>query len=166
MGITPTRRATSGHITCTCSCMSRCRPFCSCCSPSTIQTTSQCTWLLALYSDSTRNSIICTVWTDNSPSVLSCCWLGIMKCVRPVKNRLMRCEHCYLPGARSSWFAYGPVDATATPWSLASLKHTQIGSAFLVPAYPGCPGKDAIKWVSGQTMLCGGAWFARNQILS
>jgi len=24
----------------------------------------------------------------------------------------------------------------------------QIGLTFLVPAYPGCPGKEAIKWVS------------------
>jgi len=31
----------------------------------------------------------------------------------------------------------------ATPSSLASVN----GSAFLVLAYPGCPGKEAFKWV-------------------
>jgi len=27
----------------------------------------------------------------------------------------------------------------------------QNGSAFLVPAYLGCPGKEAVKWVYGDT---------------
>ena len=34
---------------------------------------------------------------------------------------------------------YGPADATATPSSLASAKSR------MVPAYPGCPGKKAVK---------------------
>jgi len=51
----------------------------------------------------------------------------------------MRCWHGYLSGTRCRWFAYGPADATAS--SLASLN----GLVFLVPAYPGCPGKEAIK---------------------
>jgi len=38
------------------------------------------------------------------------------------KNRLIRCWHGYLSGARCRWFAYGPADATATRSSLASLK--------------------------------------------
>jgi len=42
--------------------------------------------------------------------------------------------------------AHGPVNATATPSSLASLK-SKTGSAFLVQAYPGRPGKQAIKWM-------------------
>jgi len=41
----------------------------------------------------------------------------------------------------------GPADATATPSSLASLK-SRLGTTFLVPAYPGCPGKEVVKWVS------------------
>jgi len=41
------------------------------------------------------------------------------------------------------WFA----DATATSSSLVSLK-IESGLTFLVPPYPGCPGKEAIKWVS------------------
>jgi len=38
-------------------------------------------------------------------------------------------------------FAYGPVDATATHHCFFK---TQTGLIFLVPAYPGCPGKEAI----------------------
>jgi len=42
---------------------------------------------------------------------------------------------------------YGPADATATRSSLGFIK-MQIGLTFLVLAYPGCPGKEAFKWVS------------------
>jgi len=38
--------------------------------------------------------------------------------------------------------AYGPADATTTHCLLL-----QIGFTFLVPAYPGCPGKEAVKWL-------------------
>ena len=38
--------------------------------------------------------------------------------------------------------AYGPVDATATPSSPASVKPRQF---LLVPAHPGSPGQSAIK---------------------
>jgi len=38
--------------------------------------------------------------------------------------------------------AYGPAVATANPSSLASLKSRMVYLlTFLVPAYPGCPGK-------------------------
>jgi len=52
----------------------------------------------------------------------------------------------FLSGARCR-FAYRPADATATLY-LASVNPDwfyQNGSAFLVPAYPGCPGKKAVK---------------------
>jgi len=48
----------------------------------------------------------------------------------------------WLIEVRCKWFAYGPTDAIAITSSHVSLK------SFLVPAYPGCPGKQAIKWVS------------------
>jgi len=35
----------------------------------------------------------------------------------------------------------------------------QIGLTFLVPAYPGCPGKDAGKWVS----VC---WFGKRKYVT
>jgi len=40
--------------------------------------------------------------------------------------------------------AYGPADATATPYVFSKI---QIGSTFLVPAHPGSPGKRAVKCV-------------------
>jgi len=33
---------------------------------------------------------------------------------------------------------------------ISSLIEIQIALTFLVPAYPGCPGKEAVKWVSNQ----------------
>jgi len=63
------------------------------------------------------------------------------KSIQPAKHWVMRCRHGYLYGARYRWFAHVPADATATPsTSLASLKSRIVSSAFLVPAYPGCPG--------------------------
>ena len=51
----------------------------------------------------------------------------------------MRCWHSYLH--------YGLADATATPIISCFVK-IQISLIFLVPAYPGFPGKEAVKWVS------------------
>jgi len=47
------------------------------------------------------------------PSELWCCWLGIRKVIRPVKNWVVGCWHGYLSGA-SCRLAYGPADAAAT----------------------------------------------------
>jgi len=44
------------------------------------------------------------------------------------------------------WFTYGPADATAASSSLVLLKSR--GLAFLVPAYPGCPGKRPLNGLS------------------
>ena len=74
------------------------------------------------------------------PSVLSYWWLGIRKSIQAVEDWVMRCCGC-VSGARYKWFAYRPADATATPSSLAPAK----SRSFLMPAYPGCPGKKAIK---------------------
>jgi len=67
------------------------------------------------------------------------------KGIRAVKNWVVRCWHLNLSGARFKWFAYGPVDATATLSSLASVKSRWF--SFLVLAYRGFPGKKAIKWI-------------------
>jgi len=48
----------------------------------------------------------------------------------------------YLPGVWCKWFAYGPAEATATHYLL--LQQNPEWFTFLVPAYPGCPGKKAI----------------------
>jgi len=45
-------------------------------------------------------------------------------------------------------FATGPADAMAIPKPYHLLPHLiHTGFTFLVPAYPDCPGKEAIKWV-------------------
>jgi len=50
--------------------------------------------------------------------------------------------------SRCRLFAYGPADATAVPKLIVSclILKVQTGFTFLVPAYPGCPGKEVIKW--------------------
>ena len=60
------------------------------------------------------------------------------------KTRVVGYWHGYLSGARCR-LAYGPADATATHCLL--LQKIQIGFTFLVPAYPGYPGKEAVKWL-------------------
>jgi len=60
------------------------------------------------------------------PSVLWHCWLGVGKSIRPVKNWVMGYWHGYLSGVWCKWFAYGPVDAAATPSSLASVKSRMV----------------------------------------
>jgi len=34
------------------------------------------------------------------------------------------------------------------PLTVSCSSKIQIGFTFLVPAYPGCPGKEAVKWLS------------------
>jgi len=63
------------------------------------------------------------------------------------KNWVVRYWHGYLSGARCRWFAYGLADATATPSSLAPVT-SRNGFNFLVPAYPGCPGKRPLNGYS------------------
>ena len=73
-------------------------------------------------------------------------WLGVRNSIRPVKNWLMGCWSGYQSDAMCKWFAYGPADATATPSSLAPAKSRMV-CTILVPAYPGCLGKEATKRV-------------------
>ena len=55
-------------------------------------------------------------------SVLWHCWLDIRKSICLIKNWGMTCRHGFLSKVSCKWFAYGPVDTTAIPSSLASLK--------------------------------------------
>ena len=59
----------------------------------------------------------------------------------------MRCWRGYLSGARCRLFACGPADATAVPkpHHLLCPILIQTGFTSLVPAYAGCPGKEAVK---------------------
>jgi len=63
--------------------------------------------------------------------------------------KLERYWHGYLSGVRCKWPAYGPAHATATPPSLAAVKSDWF--TFLVPAYPGCPGKRPLNGCSVHT---------------
>jgi len=54
----------------------------------------------------------------------------------------------YLSGVRRRLFAYGSADATAMSKPHHLLHHLNPDwFTFLVPAHPGCPGKDAVKRV-------------------
>jgi len=80
-------------------------------------------------------------------SVLWHCSLEARNSIRPVKNWVMRSWHGCLSAVRCTWFACGPDYATATPLSLPWLKSRMVFT-FLVPAYPGCSAREAIKRVS------------------
>ena len=60
---------------------------------------------------------------------------------------LPRCWCRYLSGTRCRLFVYSPADVTASQNSvtLASFKFRLTGFTFLVPAYLGCLGKEAVK---------------------
>ena len=77
------------------------------------------------------------------PSVLWRCWLGGRKGIRPVKNRLVGIGVviCLEWGADLHMAQLMPL-----PCTVSCSSKIQIGFTFLVPAYPGCPGKEAVKW--------------------
>jgi len=76
--------------------------------------------------------------TYGLPSVLWCCWLRGRKGIRPVKPSLgVLVWLSVWSGCKG--FAYDPADATATPSCLAAVNPEWF--TFLMPAYPGCPGK-------------------------
>jgi len=70
--------------------------------------------------------------------------LGSRKGIQPVKNE---------------WWGVGVVvclergadlhmaQLTPLPLTVSCSCKIQIGFTFLVPAYPGCPGKEAVKWL-------------------
>ena len=78
------------------------------------------------------------------PSVLSCCWLGGRKGIRPVKTE---------------WWGAGMViylelsaglhtaQLMPLPLTVSCFSKIQIGFTLLVPAHPGSPGKKAVKRV-------------------
>ena len=91
-------------------------------------------------------------YTVCMPSVLLHCWLGVSKSIWPVKIEWWGADvsvWCvYLSGVRCWLLAYGPADATASQNLIIScLIQIQTGFTFLVPAYPCCPGKVAVKRV-------------------
>ena len=80
----------------------------------------------------------------NTISVLWRCWLGGRKGIRPVKNEWwgVGVVVCLERGAGLHMAQLMPL-----PLTVSCSSKIQIGFTFLVPAYPGCPGKEAVKWL-------------------
>ena len=78
------------------------------------------------------------------PSVLCRCWLGGRKGIRPVKTEQWGTGVviCLERGADLHMAQLMPLQLTVSCSS-----KIEIGFTFLVPAYPGCPGKEAVKWL-------------------
>jgi len=92
-----------------------------------------------------RMELVCYLWFAFSAVTLL---VGRQDEHPTCKNWVMRCWCGYLSGPRCKLFAYGPADADAIPKPHHLLLiQIQTGFTFLVPAYPGCPGEEAIKWV-------------------
>jgi len=70
--------------------------------------------------------------------------LGGRKGIRPVKTGWWGAG-VVICLERGADLHNGSADATAIIVSCSS--KIQIGFTFLVPAYPGCPGKEAVKWL-------------------
>jgi len=70
--------------------------------------------------------------------------LGGRKGIRPVKNRVVGYWRGYSleRGADLHMAQLMPL-----PLTVSCSSKIQIGLTFLVPAYPVCPGKEAIKWL-------------------
>ena len=66
---------------------------------------------------------------------------------------------CYVISETSEWWGTGMViclergadlhmaQLMPLPLTVSCSSKTQIFFTFLVPAYPGCPGKEAVKWL-------------------
>ena len=79
----------------------------------------------------------------------SYCWLGVRKSIRSVKIEWwgVGVVVCLEQGADSLHMVQLMPLHPKTPSSLVSLKLRLVLPGFLVPAYPGCPGKEAVKRV-------------------
>jgi len=73
-----------------------------------------------------QQSLFLTQFPTSGSASTMLVWLGARKSIRPVKNWVLSGQHGYLSEARCKWFAYSPVNATATPSSLASSKYRRV----------------------------------------
>jgi len=90
------------------------------------------------------------------PSVLWGCWMGGRKGIRPVKTESWGTAWLSVWNEVQMiciWFCW----CHCHPIISCSSK-IQIGLTFLVPAYPGCPGKKAIKRMRGGVKSNKGNW--------
>jgi len=91
------------------------------------------------------------------PSVLWHCWLGVRKSIQHVKKLsdevlawLSVCSEMVMICIWSSWCHCHPI--------ISCFVKIQIGLTFLLPTYPGCPGKEAVKRVSVCIVVGRGFW--------
>ena len=109
-----------------------------------------------------RNVVLCSSWISDDlifltdvgfsmPSVLWCCWLGGRKGTRPVKTERWCAVVviCLERGADLHMAQLMPL-----PLTVSCFSKIQIGSTFLVPAYPSSPGKRAVKRVCVCVCVC------------
>jgi len=102
--------------------------------------------------DATAWLLYAAVYPFALPSVLWRCWLGVRKSIRPVKTewwgagRLSVWSKLQMICIWSSWCQCHPI--------ISSFIKIQTGLTFLVPAYPSCRGKEAIKRVSLRAYPC------------
>jgi len=92
------------------------------------------------------------------PSVLWHYWLGVRKIIRPVKNYDEVLAWLSVWGKVQMicmWFSWCHCHPIISCFIII-----QIGLTFLVPAYPGCPGKEAVKRVSDcAAQVISSLWF-------
>jgi len=73
--------------------------------------------------------------------------LRVRKSIRPAKNWAIRCWHGYLCGSKVQMICVWSNWCHCHPINSCFIK-IQNGLTFLLPAYPGCLGKEAVKQVS------------------
>ena len=87
-------------------------------------------------------------FTHHSISTGRMLFLMPNKQCQSTKASVVECWCGYVSEAKCRLFAYGPVDATVIPKPQHLLPHLNPDLfTFLVPAYPGCPGNEAVKQV-------------------
>ena len=95
-----------------------------------------CVWIITI----SHWGLKINFWVIMMVSVLWCCWLGGRKGIRPVTTE---------------WWGTGMergadlhmAQLMPLPLTVSCSSNIQIGFTFLVPAYPGSPGKEAVKWL-------------------
>jgi len=87
-------------------------------------------------------------------SVLLHCWLGGRKSIQPVKSWVMTCWYGYLFGVKCT--VLHVVQLMPLSPIISCFIKIQNGFSFLVPACPGCPGKEAAnqQYVHNSTTAC------------
>jgi len=85
---------------------------------------------------------ICSV--KSVPSVLWRCWLGSRKGIRPVKTEWWSTGVVI---CRERGAGFHIAQMMTLPLTVSCSSKIQIGFTFLLPAHPGCPGKEAVKWL-------------------